>query len=122
MSDNLFPSSSLATHPSHPYTHIYIPKKQEGRNIHALRTPCNLAPLLQTVDLALAIGICLALHEVIVEGLAARADEVGCAKEGCAAGTYFFDGRYARGQGSRVDELFAGEPVPYLSVRGYGGD
>lgn len=45
-------------------------------NVHRRRTPRHLPPLLETVELAAAVRLGLALHKVVVEGLAPVADEV----------------------------------------------
>lgn len=45
-------------------------------NIHASSAARHLAPLLQALNLSAAVGLVLALHEIVIEGLAAVADEV----------------------------------------------
>lgn len=56
-------------------------------NIHASGTARHLPALLQAVDLPAAIGLGLALHEVVIEGLAAVSNEVSCTHQGCRCGT-----------------------------------
>ena len=94
---------SLSTLPLHSST--------IGRNIHTLRTPRDLPPLLQTVNLALPTRLGLALHEIVIVGLTPRADEVGRAQQWSRGRADLLDlgdrGRERR----RVDERFAGEPV-----------
>jgi hypothetical protein len=72
--------------------------------IHARGTSCDLPPLPQAVDLAPAIGFGLALHKVVVVGLAASTDEEGGTHQWSGAGTDFRDLRYVIGKGSGVDE------------------
>lgn len=62
-----------------------------GKNIHASSTARNLAPLLQAVNLAATVRLVLALHVVVVEGLAPVANEVGCTEQGCRCGANLLD-------------------------------
>lgn len=55
-------------------------------HIHTGSAARHLAPLLQALDLPAPVRLVLALHVVVVEGLAAVADEVGCAHQGCGCG------------------------------------
>lgn len=92
------------TFPLATYTTIKTPF-----HIHALSTPGDLATFLKTLALPLAIGLCLALHEVVIVGLAPGTDEVGGTKErgrGCA---YLFDFGDVFGEWCSVVEHLAGE-------------
>lgn len=99
-----------AIFPCAPYD---LPHHSTGENtriyIHTLRTPRHFAALLQTVNLALAVGLGLALHEVIIVGLAASANEVCRAEQGSRGGANLLDFWDRRREGSGVDEGFAGE-------------
>lgn len=98
--------------PDHPRP-LYPSRSSWWSDIHALRTPSDLPSLLQTLNLALAIGVRLALHEVVVVRLASRTDEVGCAHERCAAGAYLVDLGDVIWEGRGVDERRARESGTY---------
>jgi len=58
---------------------------------HARRTPRNLPPLPQTLQLALAACVGLAAHIVGIVGITPRANEEGCAHQRCRTGADFCD-------------------------------
>jgi len=60
------------------------------RNIHASSTARHLPALLQAIDLPAAVGLVLALHKVVIEGLAPVSDEISRAHERRRCGTDFF--------------------------------
>lgn len=60
---------------------------QGNRYVHARRAAGDLAAFLQAVKLPTAIGLVLALHKVIIIGLAAVADKVGRAQQERGCGT-----------------------------------
>lgn len=62
-------------------------KINNRNNVHASGTARHLPALLQAVDLPAAIGLVLALHEVVIEGLAAVSNEIGCTHQGRRCGT-----------------------------------
>jgi hypothetical protein len=70
------PPARLATRSSIQLTQSVAQLHASRGIIHTSRTARNLAPLLQTLDLALSVGLVLALHVVIVERLASVPDEV----------------------------------------------
>lgn len=55
--------------------------------VHACSASCDFATLLQAVQLALAIGVGLAHHVVVIVRLASCADEERGAEKGCGTGT-----------------------------------
>jgi hypothetical protein len=75
-----------------------------GLSIHARGTSCDLSSLPHAVDLAPASGIGLTLHEVIVVGLAAGADEEGSAHQWGGAGPDLLDLWNVIGKWCGVDE------------------
>jgi hypothetical protein len=85
--------------------------KYGRNNVHASSTACDLATLLQTIELPAAIALVLALHEVIVVGLAALADEVGRTEKGCRCGAELLDLRDVVRHGRGVHEDFLVETV-----------
>lgn len=82
---------------------------------HARRTPRNLPSFLQTFDFAAAVGEGFAVHEVVIVGFAAGADEVGCAEQGRGGGAEFFDFGDVGGERGCVDEDVLVEPGRYIS-------
>jgi hypothetical protein len=80
-------------------------------NLHASGTTRHLPALLQAVDLPAAVGLVLALHEVIVEGLAPVSDEVGRAHERRRCGTDFFHLGDVVGHGGGVHQDSLAEAV-----------
>ena len=60
-------------------------------DIHAGSASGNFAALLQAVQLALAIGLGLAHHVVVIVCLAACADEEGSGEQRCRTGADFLD-------------------------------
>lgn len=71
---------------------------------HAGSTSRDLPSLLQTLGLALAVGLVFAVHEVIVVGFAAGADEEGGGEQGSGGGADFRDLGDIVWEGSGVDE------------------
>lgn len=55
-------------------------KHAEEKNVHTRRTTGDLPALFQTLQLAPAIRLGLALHKIVIERLAAVANKVGCAQ------------------------------------------
>jgi hypothetical protein len=82
-----------------------------GGNVHASGTARHLPALLQAVDLPAAVRLVLALHEVIIEGLAAVSDEVSRAQERRRCGTDFFHLRDVVGHGGGVHQDSLAEAV-----------
>ena len=73
-------------------------------NLHATRTPRDLPSFSQTVHLALAVALVLAVHVVVIVGLAAGADEVTGAQQRGGGSTDFGDLGDVIGEGGSVDE------------------
>ena len=71
---------------------------------HARSTPRHFPPLPHTVELPRPVRVGLALHVVIVESLAAVADEEAGAQEWRGRRPNFLDLGYVRGHGRRVEE------------------
>lgn len=85
--------------------------KHKRRNVHASGTARDLATLLQAIELPAAIALVLALHKVIVVGLAALADKVGGTEKGCGSGAELLDLRDVVRHGRGVHEDFLVETV-----------
>ena len=79
-------------------------------NSHARRTPRHFSALPHAIHFALAIGVRLAHHEIIVVGFTSRTDEVCCAEEGRGAGADFGYFGHRVGEGCGVDEDGLVEP------------
>lgn len=94
-----------------PCLHNNRQPKCKRRNVHASSTACDLATLLQAIELPAAIALVLALHEVIVVGLAALTDKVGGAEKGCGSGAELLDLRDVVRHGRGVHEDFLVETV-----------
>lgn len=77
---------------------------RDGLNIHAPRASGDSPSLFQTLELALAGILVLALHVVIVVVTASRTDEEGGREQGCRAGAEFLDLGDGVGQGGSVVE------------------
>jgi hypothetical protein len=71
---------------------------------HAGRTACDLATLLQALGLALAVGLRLAEHEVVIVGFAACTDEEAGGEKGSGRCADFLDLRDVVGERSGVNE------------------
>ena len=87
---------------------------------HTRRASRDFPTLLQTLCLALAVGLVFAVHEVIVVGFAAGTDEEGGGEQGRGGGADFWDLGDAVGEGSGVDEdllVEAGELLAANAVK-----
>lgn len=73
-------------------------------NVHASGTARHLPTLLQAVELPAAVGLLLALHEIVIVGLAAVSDEVGRAHKRRRCGTNFLDLGDVVGHGGGVHQ------------------
>lgn len=73
-------------------------------NIHASSTARHLPAFLQAVELPAAVGLILALHEVVIVSLAAVSDEVRRAQERRRCGTNFLDLGDVVGHGGGVHQ------------------
>jgi hypothetical protein len=82
-----------------------------GVYIHTCGAAGDLAALLETFKLSPPIGFGLALHIIIVVGLAAVSDKEGCAHQWSRGGADFLDLRDALGHRRRVDENVLVEPM-----------
>lgn len=71
---------------------------------HARGTARHLPPFPQAVGLARAVGRGLALHEVVIVGFAAGADEEGGAEQRGGGGSDLLDLGDRVGEGRGVDE------------------
>lgn len=86
-------------------------------DLHARRTPGYLPALLQTLNLSSAIRIRLALHEIVIVGLAPCADEEGGTHQGCRGGADLWDLGDVVWHGSGVDEDMLGESGEIFSIQ-----
>ena len=77
---------------------------------HARGTPGDLAALLHALEFTPAVGLGLAHHVVIVEGLAARTNKVRGTEEGRRTGSELLDLGDVVRQRSCVDEGLLVEP------------
>lgn len=73
-------------------------------DIHASGTARHLPAFLQAVELPAAVGLVLALHEVVIVSLAAVSNEVGCAHKRRGCGTDFLDLGDVVGHGGGVHQ------------------
>lgn len=87
-----------------------FPKTRRVNNIHTSSAARHLAPLLQAFDLPAAVGLVLALHEIVIESLAAVADEVRRAGQICRGGTNLLHLGDVVRHGGGVDEDMLVEP------------
>lgn len=81
-----------------------------GFNVHAGGASGDPTTLLQTIKLAAARAVRLALHEVVIVFAATGADEVGRRQERRGAGTNLLDLGDIVGQRGRVDLELLVEP------------
>lgn len=79
--------------------------------VHARRTSSDLPAFLETVQLSSAIGVCLALHVVVIVGPTAVANKEGCAHQGGRGSTDLWHLGNAFGHRCCVDEDMLIEPV-----------
>lgn len=79
--------------------------------IHASSAARHLAPLLQALNLPAAISLVLALHEIVVESLAAVANEIRRAGQECRGGTNLLHLGDVVRHGGGVHEDMLVEPV-----------
>lgn len=73
------------------YLPLRLKAVSKDSNIHASGTARHLPALLQAVDLSAAIGLVLALHEVVIESLAAVSNKISCTHKRCRCGTDLLD-------------------------------
>lgn len=73
-------------------------------HIHASGTARDLPAFLQAVELSAAVGLVLALHEVVIVSLAAVSNEVGRAHQRRRCGTNFLDLGDVVGHGGGVHQ------------------
>lgn len=83
---------------------------EHGDNIHASRTARHLSTLLQTVQLSAPVRLVLALHEVVVVGLAAVSDKVRRAVQRRRRSTDLLHLGDVIGHGGRVDQHLLVKP------------
>lgn len=86
-------------------------KALRARYIHTSSAARHLAPLLQALNLPAAISLVLALHEIVVESLAAVANEVRRAGQECRSGTNLLHLGDVVRHGGGVHEDMLVEPV-----------
>ena len=89
----------------------------EHGNIHASRTARHLSSLLQTVQLSAPVRLVLALHKVVVVGLAAVSDKVRRAVQRRRRSTDLLHLGDVIGHRGRVDQHLLVKPGAVISVR-----
>lgn len=95
------------------------PELRQARLVHIVqhtsRAARDFATLLQTLELALAVGLGFAVHVVVIVGFAACSNEEGGAEEGCGGGADFLDCWDGGREGGSVDEDLLVEPTGDVS-------
>jgi hypothetical protein len=89
----------------------FFPNTLRAKYIHASSAARHLAPLLQALDLPAAISLVLALHEIVVESLAAVANEVRRTAQECRGGANLLHLGDVVRHGGGVHEDMLVEPV-----------
>lgn len=90
---------------------IPFPINTGKKYIHASSTARHLAPLLQALELSAAIGLVLALHVIVVESLAAVANEVRRTGQECRSSANLLHLGDVVRHGGGVHEDMLVEPV-----------
>ena len=94
-----------------------LPKLLQATLIHIIQhtrsTSRDFPSFFQTVRLSLAVGFGLAVHEIVIVGFAAGADEEGGGEERSGRGADFLDFGDGVGEGCCVDEDLLVEASTY---------
>ena len=114
----LWSRSPIVTNPL-PFPHglaIFYPEAvYEQAYLHAGCTSCRLSALPHAIYLTLPVGICLALHVIIVEGSTSRTDKKSSAEKGSRASADLFDLGDGVRKGCCVNEDLLVEPLTGIS-------